>query len=170
MNSISAASPKAFVALVADVFARERGNIDDVAAHPSRDEGIVNTLAYIFRAIVEHGDTTLLSSLQNLSEATVATAEGIVQGISESASIPEKGVGAAKRALNIGTLVSLDWKVGIALASSQCDSLLAPYITLVFKVRNSTDDVVTQAVELTLPEFQEISKTLVEVSAKLDQL
>ena len=81
------------------------------------------------------------------------------------------GVGAAKKALALGQLVSLDWTIGVSVASSQCDPLLAPFVRLVFKVADANGTAQEpQAVELTYGEFQEMKKTFKDVAAMIERL
>ena len=67
--------------------------------------------------------------------------------------------------------MSLDWTIGVSVASSQCDPLLAPFVRLVFKVADANGTAQEpQAVELTYGEFQETKKTFKDVAAMIERL
>ena len=76
----------------------------------------------------------------------------------------------AEKSFSIGQLVSLDWTLGMSMASSQCDSLLCPFVRLKLQVADADGAVQTQNIELTYNEFQKISRTFKDVAAKLERL
>ena len=95
---------------------------------------------------------------------------------SESSSSSNNNAGAggilakAEKSFSIGQLVSLDWTLGMSMASSQCDSLLCPFVRLKLQVADADGAVQTQNIELTYNEFQKISRTFKDVAAKLERL
>ena len=64
---------------------------------------------------------------------------------------------------NYGRVTNLQWKLGVAIASSKCKNLSSPYVALSFD--NTTSDGVTrkETMEMTYPEFSEFFSKLVEV-------
>ena len=70
------------------------------------------------------------------------------------------GSGAAKAVqdiLSVGKLLKLDWKTGVAVQSSQCKTLKAPYVVLVLHLLCG-GKVVSHSVELTVAEFQDVAR------------
>ena len=51
-------------------------------------------------------------------------------------------------------LVSMDWKLGVAMSSSSCRSLSSPYVTLQLRIAEAGGNIRLQTVEMTIPEFQ----------------
>ena len=66
--------------------------------------------------------------------------------------------------------MDVDWRVGVALESSECKDLKEPYVTLVFKV--GTDgphsEVEAQTVELSVAQFQEVAAQFKEMARLVD--
>ena len=93
---------------------------------------------------------------------------------SSSSSSSNAGAGGVlakpKESFSIGQLVSLDWTLGMSMASSQCDSLLCPFVRLTLQVADADGAVQTQNVELTYDEFQKMARTFKDVAAKLERL
>ena len=50
--------------------------------------------------------------------------------------------------------VGVDWKLGVALASSECASLMSPFVALTFTVNDANGAPRTVTVELSYNEFQ----------------
>ena len=54
-------------------------------------------------------------------------------------------------------LVSMNWKLGVAMSSSSCRSLSTPYISLQLRMSESAGTTQLHSIEMTVPEFQVIS-------------
>lgn len=89
-----------------------------------------------------------LQSFTELSEAAIVTL------VRCWARVDEMAAANAKHVFNIGQLVSLDWKLGVSISSSQCQNLMTPFVTLTFRVVDANGSVTTQEIELTYSEFQ----------------
>jgi hypothetical protein len=61
---------------------------------------------------------------------------------------------AETRTLNIGQLVSMDWKLGVAVQSSNCKALRVPYVSIVMRISDQEGNTKCCPMELTVPEFQ----------------
>ena len=60
-----------------------------------------------------------------------------------------------KKSLALDTLVGFEWKVGVALQSSRCKDLGAPFVSVVLRLRDpSSGDVVSHGIEMSISEFQ----------------
>jgi hypothetical protein len=57
-------------------------------------------------------------------------------------------------ALSIGHLQSLDWKLGVAVASNHCASLNTPYVSLTLRVADPDNHITTHSFDLSLLEFK----------------
>jgi hypothetical protein len=75
----------------------------------------------------------------------------------------------AARTLNIGRLISLDWKLGVSLTSSHCANLKTPFVSIIVRVAEQDGEVATHALELSLPEFQDFKTTLRAAGSSLDR-
>mmetsp|Transcript_18688 Transcript_18688/g.43519 ORF Transcript_18688/g.43519 Transcript_18688/m.43519 type:complete len:216 (-) Transcript_18688:157-804(-) len=181
-----------FEALVTEVFRFEEngGAIEQqrfrdelvgagVAVTDTDMHSMVNALLYVCRGGEQHkigpeGAPQLQEALQyhtELSPTAIACVARCWVATEEArvAAAPE-GIAAVKKAFTIGQLVGVEWKVGVSVASSQCENLLAPFVSLVFRVAAVNGDVETQHIELTYAEFQDMNKTLVDVAALLETL
>lgn len=69
---------------------------------------------------------------------------------------------AATPGIDIGQLLSFDWALGVSVSSSEAKDLSRPFVSLRFRIQpprpssysNSSNDIHTYVVELTLAEFQ----------------
>jgi len=75
-----------------------------------------------------------------------------------------------KATLNIGKLVSMEWKLGVAISSSQYNSVNAPFVTLLLKVSDSNNAITAHSFELTGGEFNDFAKNLNDIQALLKVL
>ena len=106
---------------------------------------------------------SVLDQYTTLSRASItALAAGL-----ESYSIPAEQVFST---VHNGKLTSLQWRLGVSLASSSCKNLLSPYVALSFTVIDGNGQSKMHTSELTYKEFQEFYATLQQVSSKMDSL
>jgi hypothetical protein len=170
---------------VTEVFSSERGRSgrsghasqqdlqQSTIMTPEEARSMINALGHVFRGCVEHkvdeSGASLIAALNATTEASEDTA-AVLARCWASSEVARTSSDAPKQAFNIGNLVKLEWKLGVSVASSSCSSLLAPFVTLLFQVKDGNGDISTQRVELTLAEFQGMSKTLNDVASKLDKL
>ena len=61
---------------------------------------------------------------------------------------------ALKNVLSIGHLQSMDWKLGVAVASNHCANLSTPYVCITLRVCDPDSNVSTHTFDLTLIEFK----------------
>jgi hypothetical protein len=54
----------------------------------------------------------------------------------------------------IGQLVDMEWRLGVAVKSSNCKALSAPFVSVLLRVQDSDKKIQTHTLELTLAEFQ----------------
>jgi len=79
-------------------------------------------------------------------------------------------MGSTSQTFTIGELVDLQWRLGVAVKSSNCKNLSSPYVSLLIKVRDSDQKLQTRTMELTLPEFQDFAKNFTDMSKLMDSL
>lgn len=194
--NLAVESLDAFESLVKDVFCFDEtshGGVDTARfSQIFRDAGIqlsdedvqniINYLHYVGRGCTRYktgGDGKILHdalvSYTDLSEAaTAAIVRSWVAAENNRTGGPEKdgdsNHAAVERAFSIGELVGLEWKLGVAIASSRCQNLSAPFVELIFRVADRNGMVSTQHVELTYLEFQEMVKTFGHVASQLETL
>lgn len=135
---------------------------------PSAQE-CINALTFMFRSAAEHKlswekVTEELKASMEWSELAILVIGHIWK--EEGASI----IDIQQRMLNIGQLVSMEWRLGISMSSNTCRALNSPYVTLVFTVVN---DVVTgttkkYSMELSMQQFRNFSTQLKEMSSLLE--
>jgi COMM domain len=59
-----------------------------------------------------------------------------------------------EKVLKIGTLVDMDWKMGVGVVSSSCQRLDEPFVKVVLKVQDSSEVVNSHSFQLSLGEFK----------------
>ena len=84
--------------------------------------------------------------------------------------VQSASTGVVARALSLGKLVGLDWKVGVALESSTCKTLNAPFVTVVLRVQHESGDISSHPMELSLGEYQSFAKSFRAIDAVMDTL
>lgn len=115
---------------------------------------LVNALGHILRGCVEHKAeaTSLINALGTCTESSEATASTLATCWTSYSSADAQE--ALNRVLNVGHLVGLDWKLGVALTSSNCNNLLAPFVTILFHITDVNGNTIAERVEFTYSEFQ----------------
>lgn len=53
----------------------------------------------------------------------------------------------------MGSLVSFDWKLGVAVKSNKCEQLNTPFVAINLKVEDTNNVISDHSFELTIPEF-----------------
>jgi hypothetical protein len=53
----------------------------------------------------------------------------------------------------VGSLVSFDWKLGVAVKSNKCEQLNTPFVAISLRVADTNNVVSDHSFELTIPEF-----------------
>ena len=71
---------------------------------------------------------------------------------------------AISKELHVGELLSLDWKVGVSVASSVCSSLNTPFVTLVVRVADSDGVVTSRAFELSVAQFMDVAQAFEDIA------
>lgn len=109
----------------------------------------------------------LNTSLSRTAIACLVKCVGCVREIEatiEATSGSETPVEVMNRKMsNYGRISNLKWRLGVALASSHCKNLSAPYVSLAFDVTMSNGAKRRQNLELTFPEFHEFLGKFIEV-------
>ncbi|KAM3862301.1 COMM domain-containing protein 6 [Diretmus argenteus] len=74
----------------------------------------------------------------------------------------------AQAMLNIGQLVDMQWKLGMAVSSDTCRSLNSPYVSLLLKIAEPSGQIHQRSFEMTIPQFQNFHKQVKEMAAVLE--
>jgi len=73
--------------------------------------------------------------------------------------------------LNVGQLVDLEWRIGIAVKSSSCNNLAAPYVSVLAKVADPGNHKITShTFELSIPQFMDFAKNFRDISDLMESL
>lgn len=171
MNKIAGQDPETFSSFVAEVFQNENQPSSMTkqlsGVTDEQNLGLVNSLGFIYRGCVDRqvDSASLRTCLGSNTECTQNVVEILSLRWEESLSSTK-----TKLPLNVGQLVGLEYKLGVAVASSSCSELLSPFVILVFQVVDMNGSITTQRVELTYSEFLNMSKVFTDVALKLDKL
>jgi len=71
-------------------------------------------------------------------------------------------------ALKLGQLVGFEWKLGVGVSSSHCRALNSPFVAIVLRIAQPDGRISAHALELTLRQFQDFSKTFHDIAAQLE--
>tara|TARA_A100001035_G_C27683129_1_gene454078 strand:+ start:291 stop:839 length:549 start_codon:yes stop_codon:yes gene_type:complete len=108
----------------------------------------------------------LNTSLSRTAIACIVKCVGCIREIEatiEATSGSETPVEVMNRKMsNYGRVSNLKWRLGVAVASSTCKNLSAPYVSLAFDVTMSNGFKKRQTLELTYPEFQQFMRKLIQ--------
>ena len=125
---------------VNEVFSKERLNAGRLGLLPQgaslsavETQQVASALGYIYRGCVQFSadEASFAAALASTTEASEACGAALLGGWVQS---KDAGVAAAAHALKLGELVGMEWQLGMALSSSSCSSLMAPYVRLTFQV------------------------------------
>ncbi|XP_065178533.1 COMM domain-containing protein 6-like [Sycon ciliatum] len=128
----------------------------------------VNALTFVFRSAAagQASPDDLLAALQASriwSDASLAAIKKLwhVQG-----KLLMEG-SAASKILNVGQLLNIDWKLGMAVSSSSCRGLNTPFVTLLLRVAEPSGNIIERSVEMSVPEFQNFAQEMKSMSGML---
>ncbi|XP_065058769.1 COMM domain-containing protein 6-like isoform X1 [Rhopilema esculentum] len=140
----------------------------DVSITVSEVQKAANAICFHYRCAVANKMSTedLIASLQKY----MFYADDKIKIISEAWKLEGKFLmeNDIKDHLNVGELVSLDWKLSMAVSSTMCKSLNAPIVTMFIKVLNQNGEIIGKAFEMTVDQFQKFSKQLEDTKSVLD--
>jgi len=77
---------------------------------------------------------------------------------------------AVKKAFSVGKLISFDWRIGVAVKSSNAKNLNYPYVAVALKVADNDSNISSHTFEMSLAEFQEFAKNLHSISDLLESM
>ncbi|KAG5283182.1 hypothetical protein AALO_G00039230 [Alosa alosa] len=69
---------------------------------------------------------------------------------------------------NIGQMVDMQWKLGMAVSSDMCRSLNSPYVSLLLKIADASGEVSYKSFEMSIPQFQNFHQQFKEIAAALE--
>jgi hypothetical protein len=72
--------------------------------------------------------------------------------------------------LSVGSLVSVDWKAGVSVASSHVRALNAPFVSLQLVLRGPDGKLASRSLSLSLPEFQALFNSLSDAQKAMTRL
>ncbi|KAK7452264.1 hypothetical protein BaRGS_00039745 [Batillaria attramentaria] len=70
--------------------------------------------------------------------------------------------------VDVGKLVDIKWKVGLAVSSDECKNLNFPFVTMTLKTADSSGQEHLRTVEMTLSQFRNLSRELQEAAKALE--
>jgi len=147
--------------------------------------GACNAAAYIIRSgqldKLKLADfAAMVERRSDLTEATRAlflnawqthSRNGVLVSSPSSAIAAASSREAALSTLRLGQLVAFDWKLGLGVASTHCRSLQAPFITVALTVASGGSGLRrTYAFEMSVPQFQDFSKTIQNIAQQLESV
>ncbi|XP_002738030.1 COMM domain-containing protein 6-like [Saccoglossus kowalevskii] len=132
-------------------------------------QGAVNALIYLFRCAAR--EKVSADELIRELKGTLAWTENSLTVIKHLWSEQGKTLvssDALQQMLNIGQLVDMKWKLGMAMSSDACRNLNSPYVSMTLNVADSSGRHTTKTFEMTIPEFQNFYKQMKEMASILE--
>lgn len=130
--------------------------------HTDLSPACVGVLADVLHASAKEDEAAAAAAAAGAAESK---ADG--DGDDDDVAAPSSSTG---RVLSVGNVVGMDWKLGMTVESSHCTDVSAPFVMLLLKVADSNGRVTSYPMELSLPEFRQLSTTLQETAAVVDSL
>eukprot|EP00455_Lapot_gusevi_P045860 TRINITY_DN5931_c0_g2_i1.p1 TRINITY_DN5931_c0_g2~~TRINITY_DN5931_c0_g2_i1.p1 ORF type:complete len:233 (-),score=67.77 TRINITY_DN5931_c0_g2_i1:118-759(-) len=146
-------------------------------------QSIINAIFFIYRIVIQQKlsdvsetlrrETVLeADAVQLFQQAWAAhSTEGVLTALSsgsEAKHEEKSGAAALQQTLQLGRVLSLDWKLGVAVASADCAVLHAPFVTILLKVADTNGEVTSHCFDLSLPQFQDFARNFHDIAARLD--
>lgn len=128
----------------------------------------IQTLNYMVRAFrncdAPPSQPEISSILESFTFLSKECIDCIVPSIATATSVSEAADNKS------GQLINFKWKIGVALSSSRCSSLLAPYVGIAFDIKHSSGRVSSYTAELSYDEFKVFYYKFDEVGKALDSI
>jgi hypothetical protein len=134
-------------------------------------QSAINAVEYICNGARQFCDSSaaLTAALASQTELEPAAVQAFARCYDASIAAVASGATLPGH-LSMGQLAGLSWKVGVAVSSSHCDNLAAPFVTLVLKVAQRGGEIAHHPMELSIPEFQEFRKVIKDVGKTLQSM
>jgi len=143
-----------------------------VVKSPQALQNAINTLLFLYRGATRKS-LTAQEFAQVLSSKT-KLAEGTWKFVARMYMVHRQQLlDAAEetKALKISTLKSFDWKLGVAVKSSDASaSSEAPFVSVILSVAQPGGELTKHHIELNIPQFQEFAKQLQNMYGALETL
>ncbi|XP_065845666.1 COMM domain-containing protein 6-like [Oscarella lobularis] len=132
-------------------------------------QNAVNALTFVYRLAAEKevnpdALATYLAKNSSCSETTRTVIKHLWAEEGKKVSSSD----AIKQLLNVGELIDMKWKLGVAMSSSNCKSLNSPYVSMILTIADASGKIKNHSFELTVPEFQNFSRQMKEMSAIME--
>lgn len=139
--SPSPASLALITAQYTKIFAAESARISSETTRLGGVEAsnAVKALAHVFSqffSVSSHSPSpdTLIHALTKATSVEVPAATVIVEAFFANQEAIQNGTATRASVFSLGKVVGLDWKLGMAISSSNCKRLSAPYVTLIWSI------------------------------------
>ncbi|XP_070553177.1 COMM domain-containing protein 6-like [Ptychodera flava] len=145
--------------------------LENVESNFSKDavQGAINALTFIFRsAAIAKVSADVLGRELKGTLAWNDTSLTVVKHLWAEQGQTLMSSETAQQMLNIGQLVDMEWKLGLALSSDSCRSLNSPYVAMTMTVADPSGHHITRTFEMTIPEFQNFHKQMKEMASILE--
>jgi len=180
-NRVGVVSPTKYLKLLASMPSPTPSTVTESAM-----QSAINATAFILRGVilekVATGDAfgAILEKKSVLSPAARAnfvqawtnhSQAGVLVSSSSVVTTQPKGKEPTKdsgHSLRLGQLVGMEWKLGVGIASTHCRNLSTPFVSLLLRVAQPDGTTHHHALELTLQQFQEFSKTFHDIAQQLE--
>ena len=150
--------------------ARTSGSAPSSSSSSSPKDRAVKSLVYIINARNQSQPAPEVTELASVLDLHTTLSRLCITALAaglEVYPIPAEGGLPASQSAKLS---NLHWRLGVALASSTCKSLLSPYVSLSFNVKDGNGNTKVHTSELTYREFSEFHATLQEVQRKMETL
>lgn len=71
---------------------------------------------------------------------------------------------------DVGKLVDMQWKLGVAVSSDSCKNLNASFVAMTVKVADNTGKLTTHSFEMSIPQFKNLSKQLQDMAKNMEMV
>ncbi|XP_035682403.1 COMM domain-containing protein 6-like isoform X2 [Branchiostoma floridae] len=132
-------------------------------------QSAINALTFLFRsAASSQASTSELVQQLKVSGAWTKDSLAVVKHVWDQQGKLLTASDSVSQVLNIGQLIDMKWRLGVAIGSDTCRNLNSPFVAMTIKIAEPSGNVVTKSFEMTVPEFQNFSRQMKDMAAMLE--
>ena len=135
-------------------------------------QNIFSALHFIFRGATRYSASAedLYSCIVGATDISKEAAKIICKAWQQEVIDNDEAEKSQGIELSLGTLLEMDWRVGVSISSSRTRELQSPFVTVAMKVSDSAGKIQSRVVELTIPEFYRLRDTMKGALGRLEMV
>ena len=169
-NALLKSNAESSQKLLQTAVAASRNIVENSTKSELKDE--YDSLLYIFTSMTNAtpviNDSALIISILDMNTYLSTDAINSIVAAKEFANQSAAASAVISAATN--GIENLKWKIGVSIASSSCNNLMAPFVSLSFDVKEKSGQLRSHSFELMYSEFQEFHRMFAQVASVMDNM